>query len=79
MAFDRWLTLYGVAPFRRLFIRREDRVLPILMYHSISDEPEIGVNACSPARSANWPQTLSEEGNWAREGERSPGKTTARP
>jgi peptidoglycan/xylan/chitin deacetylase (PgdA/CDA1 family) len=44
-AFDRWLTLYGVAPFRRLFARRAERVLPILMYHSISDDPETGVSS----------------------------------
>jgi len=62
LTFDRWLTLYGIAPFRRLFIRREGRVLPILMYHSISDDPETGVS--SYYRTCTSPGRFAEQMNW---------------
>lgn len=59
---DRWLTLYGVAPFRRLRPRGGARVLPILMYHSISDDREEGVR--SYYRTCTSPERFAEQMKW---------------
>lgn len=66
MRWDRWLTLFLVRPcYRRT--RPSARVLPVLMYHSISPDPEPGVPAyyrlCThPARFAAQMEWLKEHG-----------------
>jgi peptidoglycan/xylan/chitin deacetylase (PgdA/CDA1 family) len=63
---DRFLTLYGAAPYLKRSKLREP-FLPILMYHSISDDPESGVHGyyrvtTSPARFREQMQWLKEHG-----------------
>lgn len=63
---DRFLTLYFFHPLTRLLPRRKGLRIPILMYHSISDEPETGhpyywINT-SPARFEEHMHFLSENG-----------------
>lgn len=66
MRWDRWLTLVLVRPwYRRAHVN--DRVLPVLMYHSISPDPEPGVPAyyrlCThPARFAAQMECLKQHG-----------------
>jgi len=62
---DRFLTLYCFGPFYKLFRPNSFRI-PILMYHSISDEPESGhpyfwINT-SPARFAEHMKYLHDNG-----------------
>src|SRR4030042_2864700 len=61
---DRLITLYLFHPLRRILPRPNGIRIPILMYHSISDEPESGhpyfwLNT-SPKRFAEHMQFLSE-------------------
>jgi peptidoglycan/xylan/chitin deacetylase (PgdA/CDA1 family) len=54
MRIDRWLTLRAFSPWRRSRVKQE-AALPVLMYHSISDDSERGVQPyyrthTSPAR-----------------------------
>jgi hypothetical protein len=63
---DRLLTLYFFAPPARLFPPKKGIRIPILMYHSISDEPEHGhpyfwINT-SPARFAEHMKFLQDNG-----------------
>jgi peptidoglycan/xylan/chitin deacetylase (PgdA/CDA1 family) len=62
--FDRLLTLYFFGPVAGLFAPRKGIRIPILMYHSISDDPETGhpyfwINT-SPARFAEQMKFLHE-------------------
>ena len=65
---DRWLTLYLVAPFRRVLYHQESRLrVPILMYHAITDDAEPGVRAyfrlnTPPALFRDHMQILKDEG-----------------
>jgi peptidoglycan/xylan/chitin deacetylase (PgdA/CDA1 family) len=43
MRVDRFLTLYFFHPLRKTLLRPNGIRIPILMYHSISDEPESGI------------------------------------
>ena len=66
MRLDRLISLYLARPFRRIF-RADHRRLPILMYHSISDDPELGVGSyfkvcTSPKRFAEHMQWLADWG-----------------
>jgi peptidoglycan/xylan/chitin deacetylase (PgdA/CDA1 family) len=63
---DRLLTLYFFAPLAGLFPPKKGIRIPILMYHSISDEPETGhpyfwINT-SPARFAEHMKFLYDNG-----------------
>ena len=69
MRLDRLITLGLVSPLRRVLSRsaQENRRLPILMYHSISDDPEPAhspyYKVCtSPGRFAEHMQWLAEAG-----------------
>lgn len=61
---DRFLTLYFFQPLLKLIGNRE-RHVPILMYHSISDDPEIGISpyfrVCTPL------SLFKEQMSWLRE------------
>lgn len=64
---DRLMTLYASRPVSSLFGSRYSETLPVLMYHSISDDPEIGVGAyyrvaTSPARFADQMQWIADAG-----------------
>jgi peptidoglycan/xylan/chitin deacetylase (PgdA/CDA1 family) len=66
LRFDRLATLYFIRPLRRSASEGGKRI-PILMYHSISDEPETGVHpyyqtATSPERFATQMAQLHAEG-----------------
>lgn len=75
MRLDRWLTLFLVRPWRMLswkaFGRTHNarhpstRVLPILMYHSISDDPEPGVHPYY--RLCTNPRRFAEQMRWLQE------------
>lgn len=63
MRWDRFFTLAAARPLARPMFAR----LPVLMYHSISDDPETGVNpyfkvCTSPARFADQMQWLADAG-----------------
>jgi len=65
MRFDRFITLNLVQPFCRMLVTRHaSRVtsLPILMYHSISDDPEPGVRPYY--RVCTSPQRFREQMQW---------------
>jgi peptidoglycan/xylan/chitin deacetylase (PgdA/CDA1 family) len=75
MRLDRFITLSMVQPLRRAFTAPKrsdggsplDRFLPILMYHSISDDPESGVRpyyrvCTSPRRFREQMQWLNDNG-----------------
>ncbi|MGA9544739.1 MAG: polysaccharide deacetylase family protein [Candidatus Sulfotelmatobacter sp.] len=64
--FDRFATLYLVNPFRRSVSRNKPSI-PILMYHSISDDAETGVHpyyrtSTSPQQFASQMRYLHESG-----------------
>src|SRR4051812_29403391 len=64
---DRALALSVFRPLRAVALRDSARHLPVLMYHSISNDPEEGVHpyyqvATSPERFAQQMQWLSELG-----------------
>jgi peptidoglycan/xylan/chitin deacetylase (PgdA/CDA1 family) len=66
MRLDRLLTLYCVSPWLRLQSRK-DRSIPILMYHSITDQQEAGVHpyyrtSTTPAALAAQLKHLRNEG-----------------
>lgn len=66
---DRLLSLRVARPLSRLCRPAGGRFLPILMYHSVSDDPEPGVHpyfriATSPARFARQMEWLRQDG-WA--------------
>jgi peptidoglycan/xylan/chitin deacetylase (PgdA/CDA1 family) len=65
--FDRYLTLSVFHPLNRVGFGKTEKCVPILMYHSVSDDPETGVNpyyrlATSPQRFAEQMQWLSDFG-----------------
>jgi len=65
--FDRYLTLSVFRPLNFVGFGRTENCVPILMYHSISDDPETGVHpyyrlATSPARFAEHMQWLRNLG-----------------
>jgi len=67
MRWDRTLSLYAFRPLLELNIVSSRPALPILMYHSVSDDPEPGVSpyyrtATSPTVFAQQVRWLSEEG-----------------
>lgn len=69
MRADRCLTLCLFSPLHRIGLSRKSRALPILMYHSISDDPEQGLHpyyrlATSPERFAEQMQWLAD-GGWS--------------
>jgi len=86
MRLDRFLTLYFFRPLRALGLRSGGgRRLPVLMYHSISDDPEPNFSpyykvCTSPQRFAEHMQWLADDGyrgvtlteglEWLNEGER---------
>ena len=67
MRFDRLITLHIARPLRRAGLASSNVRLPILMYHSVSDDPENGVPAyykttTSPAVFRQHMMLLSENG-----------------
>lgn len=61
------MTLYAARPVACVFGSRFTETLPVLMYHSISDDPETGVGAyyrvaTSPARFAEQMQWIADAG-----------------
>lgn len=65
--FDRYLTLSVFRPLNRAGLGDGDQSVPVLMYHSVSDDPETGVNpyyrlATSPRRFAEQMQWLKNSG-----------------
>src|SRR6185369_13293308 len=65
--FDRYLTLSVFRPLNRAGLRATDQSVPVLMYHSVSEDPETGVNpyyrlATSPRRFAEQMQWLKHSG-----------------
>jgi peptidoglycan/xylan/chitin deacetylase (PgdA/CDA1 family) len=74
MRLDRFITLNLVHPLRQAFIAPKrsdggstpDRFLPILMYHSISDDPETGVRPYY--RVCTSPRRFREQMQWLKDG-----------
>src|ERR1017187_8252959 len=66
MRLDRFVTLNLAQPLRRAFVSRRSTLLPILMYHSISDDPEPGVRPYY--RVCTSPQRFREQMQWLKDG-----------
>lgn len=67
MRIDRFITLQVARPLRKIGRRSASRRLPILMYHSVSEDAEIGVGAyyrvtTSPLRFSEHMQWLADAG-----------------
>jgi len=67
MRLDRFITVRLVGPMRGWFPGGGEKRLPILMYHSVSDDPEPGLSGyysvtTSPAVFSSQMQWLKEEG-----------------
>jgi peptidoglycan/xylan/chitin deacetylase (PgdA/CDA1 family) len=68
MRLDRFITLNLVHPFRQALVTRHSSLvpsLPILMYHSISDDPEPGVRPYY--RVCTSPQRFREQMQWLKD------------
>jgi len=66
MRLDRFVTLNLAQPLRQAFDSRRSTLLPILMYHSISDDPETGIQPYY--RVCTSPQRFREQMQWLKDG-----------